>query len=319
MDLRLIGRIADGATDTSATAVLLKDMESEVSSESLVLIENGGEGGKIGKVVGVLRRGLGRNELLNLSRYRPDIAYMKYGGEPSSSREVFSFQISLIGEVEEREGAIRIRPNRKIIAPRSPVYLFDDDENPLERYIAPSAKQLEWLDAHLDGHPTWRVPADKFYVPYHVGVFGATGTGKSWFTRYVLIPFYIRCGLRVLVLDWSGSDYVPYYEDVVPISEVAQDEISILKYLSGITDKFAGNASMQDVFDQLVCSWHDLLNRVHTCDELYEEIQRYIRQYIDQVDKRWRSNAERASDRIFRKLKPITSARSWEQEESPLC
>jgi DNA helicase HerA-like ATPase len=296
--MRFIGRVADEATDTSATVILVKEAEKEVCSEEIVLIENGGEK-KIGSVIGVLRRGLGKNELLNISRYRPDIAYMKYGGEPSGSREVFSFNISIIGSVDEG----KIRANRRIIAPRSPVYLFDENENPLEKYIAPSAKRLGWLDAHLDGHPSWKVPADAQYIPYHVGVFGATGTGKSWFTRHVLIPFYMNNGYKVIVLDWSGEDYSPYFESV-HISEIAQDELSIMEYFSKITEGFGRNDNVKDAFDEYVMGWEEKV-RGREPSSVYEELKRFVYNHLEEIKRDdWRNSALRAANRVFRRLKP---------------
>jgi hypothetical protein len=35
----------------------------------------------------------------------------------------------------------------------------------------------------------------------------------------------------VLVLDWSGTDYAPYWENTVRITDIALDEESILSYL----------------------------------------------------------------------------------------
>lgn len=295
--MRFIGRVADEASDTSARVILVKEAERDVCSEEIVLIENGGD--ERAKVIGVLRRGLGKNELLNISRYRPDIAYMKYGGEPSGSREVFSFSISIIGSVDEG----RIRANRRIITPRSPVYLFDEDENPLERYIAPSAKKLGWLDAHLDGHPSWRVPADAQYIPYHVGVFGTTGTGKSWFTRHVLIPFYMKNGYKVLVLDWSGEDYSPYFESV-HISEIAQDELSIMEYLSEVTEGFGGNSSVEDAFDEYVMGWEEKV-KGQKPESVYEELKKAVYGRIEEIKRDdWKSSAIRAANRVFRRLRP---------------
>ncbi|MEM3481173.1 MAG: hypothetical protein QW576_05765, partial [Candidatus Korarchaeum sp.] len=134
--MRLIGRVADDSTEVSASVILLKDLEREVKSESLVLIENGSSANK---VMGILRRGRGRNEFLRRSGYRPEVAYLRHGGEPSSAREIYSFDLIVLGCLEDG----RLRTNRTIIAPGSPVYAFDQ-ENPLE-LIAGSAKKLAWM------------------------------------------------------------------------------------------------------------------------------------------------------------------------------
>ncbi|MCX8171967.1 MAG: hypothetical protein N3E47_08460, partial [Candidatus Bathyarchaeota archaeon] len=126
--MKIIGRVADGATEIKARLILLKGMENNVVAEDLVLIKNGGEDKPINQILGVLREGLGKNEFLSYTAYRPEVAYLRHGGEPSGVREVYSFAIETIGAITD-EG---IEPNRTIIQPRSPVYLLEDKDNPLE-------------------------------------------------------------------------------------------------------------------------------------------------------------------------------------------
>lgn len=300
--MKPIGRVADSATETSATVILYRDLEKELSAENIILIKNGGDENPVNEVLGVLRKGVGRNEFLSASSYRPDVAYMRYGGEPSGSREVFSFQISLIGALER--GEKKIKPNKRIIAPRSPVYLFDADSNPLGEYIAPSAKRLSWLNAYLDGHPEWKIPADAAYIPYHVGVFGSTGTGKSWFTRYVLVPFYLENGYKTLVLDWSGEDYAPYFKErTIHISKLAHDEEAMLKYFSEVTGNFGDNNNLRDAFDEFLEGWVERVKDKEV-KEVYEELREHAARSISSIGRAdWKSSAERAMRRVFRKLK----------------
>ncbi|MEM1983890.1 MAG: DUF87 domain-containing protein [Candidatus Korarchaeum sp.] len=292
--MRLIGRVADDSTEVSASVILLKDLEREVKSESLVLIENGSSANK---VMGILRRGRGRNEFLRRSGYRPEVAYLRHGGEPSSAREIYSFDLIVLGCLEDG----RLRTNRTIIAPGSPVYAFDQ-ENPLE-LIAGSAKKLAWMRAHLDGRREWRVPADAQYIPYHVGVFGSTGTGKSWFTRHVLIPLYLDSGYKVIVLDWSGEDYAPYFRSM-RLSEVALDELSILEYLSNLTEGFARNEAIRQAFDEYVFGWVERV-RGKSEAELYDELRTFVQRAVRGIKRDdWRESAERAFNRVFRRLSP---------------
>jgi DNA helicase HerA-like ATPase len=195
--MKKIGIIADDSSETRARVILYSGLEDKIKREDLVLIHNGNDENPTNKILGILRKGSGRNELLNPSRYRPDIAYAKIGGEPSSSREIYSFEIIPIGSFSSEE---KLSPNRLIIKPRSLVYLFEDEDenNPCE-IIKNSSKKPSYLDAYIDGHRKWKVPADADYIPHHVGVFGTTGTGKSWFTRKVLIPFYLKNDYKVLV------------------------------------------------------------------------------------------------------------------------
>ena len=123
---------------------------------------------------------------------------MRYGGEPSGAREVYSFSIKPLGVITDSG----LEPNLAIIQPRSPVYLLEDEDNPLE--LIAKGKNVLWMDSYMEGHKSWRIPADKFYIPYHVGVYGSTGSGKSWFTRYILVPLYIKA-------DWYISPSVGYW------------------------------------------------------------------------------------------------------------
>jgi DNA helicase HerA-like ATPase len=309
--LKLIGRIADDSTETKARVILLKDLENEVVSEELVIIKNGGHDDY--QILGVLREGLGKNEFLNYTSYKPDIAYMKYGGEPSGAREVYSFSVQPIGVITNNG----IEPNRKIIRPRSPVYLLDDNDNPFE--LISKGVDVLWLDAFLDRHEKWKIPVNKTFIPYHVGVYGSTGSGKSWFTRYILIPLYIRTGYKVLILDWSGTDYAPYYRnlknvEVINITDVSLDEESVLSYFKEKTNDFAGNDNIEDAFDEFIVGWKDKVeNAIKNVPEnkrpheiLYAELKTHVNNYIiKNIEQRWRNYAERAKNRVFRKFKDV--------------
>ncbi|MEM3745773.1 MAG: ATP-binding protein [Candidatus Bathyarchaeia archaeon] len=305
--MKLIGRVADGATETKARLILLKGMENYIVAEDLVLIKNGGETNPINEILGVLREGLGKNEFLSYTSYRPDVAYLRYGGEPSGAREVYSFAIEPIGVITD-EG---IEPNRTIIQPRSPVYLLEDKDDKSLEYIA-KGKDVVWSDAYIEGHPNWKVPFDKNFIPYHVGVYGSTGCGKSWFTRYILIPLYRQVGYRVLILDWSGSDYVPLLksDEIVKLSEIALDEESIVSYFSNKTFNFSRNENVREFFDEFIDGWHAkvknaLLNSDNPYEHLYKEMKNYIEGAVITIEHRIsRAAAQRAIRRVFRKLKP---------------
>jgi DNA helicase HerA-like ATPase len=324
MKLRFIGRVADGSTETSARVILLKGLEGEVAAEELVLIKNGGEEKPSSQLLGVLRGGLGKNEFLSYTSYKPDVAYMKHGGEPSAAREVYSFLIKPIGVITE-EG---IEPNLAIIQPKSPVYLLEESENPFN-WIA-LGKEAVWMDAYIENHELWRVPADKTFISYHVGVYGSTGSGKSWFTRFILIPLYIKAGFKVVVLDWSGTDYAPYYRSlknakVIKIVDIALDELSIFSYLKNKTNNFNGNDNIANAFDEVIEGWIDKVKKafneenIDATESLYKRLEAHIEKAVSQISRSdWRESAERAKRRIFRRfkaqdLKPIMGTLSIEE------
>ncbi|MGB9728201.1 MAG: ATP-binding protein [Nitrososphaeria archaeon] len=307
--MKLVGRVADGSTESSARLILMKDFEKKVAAEELVLIENAVEG-KVCKILGVLREGLGKNEFLSASSYRPDVAYMKLGGEPSGAREVYSFAIKPIGVVTE-EG---LDQNRLIIQPRAPVYILEDEDNPMEWIV--KGLDVLWTKAHIERHESWKVPVVKNFIPYHVGVYGTTGSGKSWFTRYILIPLYIAAGYRIIVLDWSGTDYTPYYKnsddiEVIKITDIAMDEESVLSYFEDKTFDFAKNNNVKDAFDEFIEGWAGKVenakemakgeNRPETI--LYDMMRRHVENTVNTLDTRSRQPAIRAIRRVFRRLK----------------
>ncbi|GBC69323.1 hypothetical protein HRbin01_01021 [archaeon HR01] len=302
--MKLIGRVGDGATETGARVILLKDMEREVRSEELVLVRNGGDDNPVNEVIGVLREGLGKNEFLSHNTYRPDIAYLKYGGEPSGAREVYSFKIIPIG-VRAENG---LEPNKTIIAPRSPVYLLDDLDNPMG-LIASKTGGVHYLNAYLEGHENWHVPVLKEYITYHVGVFGSTGSGKSWLAKYVLSRLYHECGYRVLILDWSGTDYTPLFQEkTISIQEIQLDTSSIFSYLSDVTLNFGGNNSLRDAFEEFLEEWHDEVKKTGADPyQLYEKMKSKISSKLESIKREdYKEGARRAFRRAFKRLMPET-------------
>ncbi len=311
--MKFIGRVADGSTETFARVILLKGLEGEVVAEQLVLIKNGGDENPLNQILGVLRGGLGKNEFLSPTSYRPDVAYMRYGGEPSGAREVYSFSIKPIGVITG-DG---LEPNLAIIQPRSPVYLLEEEDNPFQLIV--KKDEVLWMDAFMEGHESWKIPVNKFFIPYHVGVYGSTGSGKSWFTRFILIPLYVKAGYRVLVLDWSGTDYAPYYgsasnAEVVSLTDITLDEDSILSYLKDKTNDFGGNDNVKDAFDSFIEGWLEKVGKA--LDEamvegkdpekvLYNLLKNHVNKAIENItDRRSKTAAERAGRRVFRRFKP---------------
>lgn len=281
-----IGKVADGATESGCNVILYKDMEKTVRAEELVLIKNGGPEAPGGLLLGVLRRGLGKNEFLNPSSYKPDLAYLKYGGEPSSAREVFSFYIAVIGEIVKKGERNSVTINRRIIAPRSPVYVFGS-ENPLELYLSSDIERVRPLRAFLKDHENWRMSADSYYIPYHVGVYGTTGSGKSWLARHVLIPFYREAGYGIIVLDWSGTDYAPYsMGDVLKLSEISQDQDSVLEYFKELTHGFYENKNVQLAFEDIASEWESIIMNKGNAGELRGEIERRLNEFPSQFEMR---------------------------------
>ena len=220
-----IGIVCSGTSESSATVVLYDGMEKEVKNESLVLIKNKNGG----DVLAVCRGGLGINESLRTGTFTPGVAYAKSRRIPSSVKEYFLFKLQVIGEIND-DG---ISQNRIIIAPTSTVEIFTDEDSPMQ-YLGKS----ELFIGHYWGRPRWKVPVLKEYINYHIGVVGVTGSGKSYLTRYEIIPLLRRAGYDVIVMDWKGSDYAPYFESMITLDQIKVDNQTVIKYFGTITRNF---------------------------------------------------------------------------------
>lgn len=202
--------------------ILKEGEERAVKAEDLVLVNNrnGGE------ILAVLRKGLGSNENLNPGGYHPGVAYARIGGQPSTAKETYDFALSVIGEAGES-----VSQNKRIVAPSSSVEIFTDEDNPM-RFLA--GTKHNFTLGFYEGHPNWRVPVDSSFIPYHIGVFASTGGGKSFLARFQIIPLLRKAGYDVLILDWKGRDYAPFFskDNVLGISQVALDVDTVTAYLA---------------------------------------------------------------------------------------
>jgi DNA helicase HerA-like ATPase len=226
--LTQIGIVASPARETEAMCILHEGEEKRVTTETLVLIDN--RNGN--KILAVCRRGTGANDALKTDYYNPGIAYAKRGKGPSTAKEFYGFNLVVIGDVTDGE----IKQNKIIIAPASPVYTFPDDFNPMKLL----SKSSHTLGYYATGSPLWKVPLLTEYISHHIGVFGITGSGKSYLTRYQIIPLLRNAGYDVMIFDWKGSDYAPYYKDVVNMGDIQLDEQSVYSYLAEKLKGFGG-------------------------------------------------------------------------------
>ena len=57
------------------------------------------------------------------------------------------------------------------------------------------------------------IPLDPKYVQYHIGVFGATGMGKSRLVKVLVDEIVQKTEYAVIVFDHTGMDYTVFYPD----------------------------------------------------------------------------------------------------------
>ena len=277
-----IGVVSSGASESRASVILYDGMEKVVRNESLVVIrnKNGGD------VLAVCRGGRGINENVKTASFSPGVAYAKTGRVPSSVKEFYVFNLEIIGVIGENG----IEQNKLIIAPTSIVEMFTGEDDPM-KYLCKS----DLLLGHYWAEPRWKVPILKQYINYHIGIFGVTGSGKSYLARYEIIPLLMRAGYSVIVMDWKGSDYAPYFAHTIPLDKIKVDDVTVLRYFSHLTKNF-GYYDRED-------------NPVSTA------VERALRT----TD--WRGNTpEKAREKIFLKAKAILehNAKSVKKETGVL-
>jgi len=242
--MRKVGIIASGATETDAAVILNEDEEKLVKTEDLVLIAN-----KCGnKVLAVCRGGLGSNENLRTGSYSPGVAYARMGRHPSSAKEFYQFGLSVIGDVTGE-----LAQNKLILAPSSDVEVFEDEDNPM-RYLGPG----EFSIGFYKEHPNWSVPINEKFIPYHIGIFGVTGAGKSFLARYQVIPLLNKAGYDVIIFDWKGSDYAPYFKDSIVLRDIVLDEEVVTSYLADAMDYFGFTGEKKSI-NPIVAALEDVL------------------------------------------------------------
>jgi DNA helicase HerA-like ATPase len=228
--LRKIGIVASRSTVMEAAVILAEGEERYVKAEDLVLISNrnGNE------IMAVCRGGIGSNENLRTGSYSPGVAYARIGRHPSNAKEFYAFGLSVVGDVSNNT----LRENKMLIAPSSEVEIFEETDNPMNILGSTSNTVGYYKD-----HPSWRIPVDSQFICYHMGVFAATGAGKSLLTRYEIIPFLKLAGYKVLIFDWKGSDYTPFFSNSFEIADLGLDDDVVIEYLCSSMDYFGYYAS----------------------------------------------------------------------------
>ncbi|MEM3052686.1 MAG: DUF87 domain-containing protein, partial [Candidatus Caldarchaeum sp.] len=139
-------------------------------------------------------------------------------------------------------------------------------------------------------------------------VFGVTGSGKSYLTRHQIIPLLREAGYDVMIFDWKGSDYAPYYEKVVNMGDIELDDQSVLSYLAQALNFFGGGSMGQRLVNYLeeVVSEGDWrgASAEETKSKLLSKMLGVIESdNAEASSKRWRDIYSQKTSRYFDKLK----------------
>ncbi len=190
--MKMLGIVGSGSTTTRAPVIVWDAVEMFAKEEQFVLIDDVGRGFKY---LGVLR---------NARRYEPFLsAYRRtsYVDDPSltdvGTLPYTAVYASIIGVIEGG----RVRKPQLPPNPGSKVYVVE------------SSKDLtldlgEGLVIGKHSYSGIEVPLNPKWLPYHVAIVGATGSGKSCLVRALIDEILRKTDYRVIVFDHTGMDYV---------------------------------------------------------------------------------------------------------------
>ena len=199
-----IGLVASGASVSSIPVQIFRGAERYAVEEQLVAVPVDGS-----MIIGVLRR---VTKLEPLIRDRVRTPYVDRP-EMLSQALVMPYTTAVVRPYVEVDGG-GAREVTKIPEPGTRVYLAD-----ARVLSAVRAESPIFVGEHK--YSGWRVPLDARFANYHIGVFGATGTGKSRLVA-VLVSELARLGFNAVVFDHSGVDYVDRIPRLVPGARVVQ-------------------------------------------------------------------------------------------------
>ncbi|MEM1527939.1 MAG: ATP-binding protein [Sulfolobales archaeon] len=211
--LKPVGVIASGSKSFYAPVLVYKDAERVLREESLAVIRD--------RVTGKQYLGLIRW----LSKIDPLLPATQRSGVVDNPRlaEIATnvpFETSYVRIIGEICGG-KLEPTVDPPTPRSEVLLIESPED-----LALDVGEGMTIGEHK--YSGVKVPLNPKYLPYHIGVVGATGTGKSRLVKALIDEVLSKTDWKVIVFDHSGVDYTSYYpHNVVDASLVMPDPVTL--------------------------------------------------------------------------------------------
>ena len=277
--MKELGIVVSGATIGSIPVQIYRSAERYAVEEQLVGVVDRENPGEV--IVGFLRR------VTKLEPVIRDRVRTPYVDRP----EMVDYGILLPYTSAVVKPYVAIRDGKltevtNVVTPGSKVYLLD--ASALEGVFK---GDYIYVGAHK--YSGWALPLDVRYVTHHVGVFGATGVGKSRLVRALINELSAR-GYKVVVFDHTGVDYAPYYGAVIKSTEVKIPPnilASVIarvaqlqwqthgEYLEIATMTYEGKWSK----DAFVAHLRRVMKRLNARDSTIEKVELYLKQLVDSV------------------------------------
>ena len=191
--------MASGATSAYAPMQFYKKAEQYAVDEQFALIRDESIEDKL--LLGVIRRVTKREPIVS-DRVRTPFIDRPEILDPSLLMPYTSAVVRLYGEVNVAKG--QVEEVVHVATPGSRVFIIKDGS-----FLNNVVKVPLKISVGAHKYSGWELPLDASYVPYHIGVFGATGVGKSRLVRG-LVEELVKAGYRAIVFDHSGADYAPH-------------------------------------------------------------------------------------------------------------
>ncbi|ACB40270.1 ATP-binding protein [Pyrobaculum neutrophilum] len=275
--MRELGIVVSGATVGAIPVQIYRNAERYAVEEQLVGVVDRENPGEV--VVGFLRR------ITKLEPVIRDRVRTPYVDKP----EMVDYGILLPYTSAIVKPYIAVRDGRvgevtNVVTPGSKVYLLDAS-------LLEGALKGDYIYVGAHKYSGWALPLDVRYITHHVGVFGATGVGKSRLVRALVNELAAR-GYRVVVFDHTGVDYAPHYSAVVKSTEVKIPPnilASVIarvaqlqwqthgEYLEIATMTYEGRWSK----DAFIAHVKRVMKRLGARDSTIEKVELYLKHLVD--------------------------------------
>lgn len=273
-----LGIVASGATISSIPVQIYRQAERYAQEEQMVAVRDPADPDVV--VLGFLRRitklePVVRDKVRTPYVDRPDM--LDYG-------VLLPYTTAIVKPYAELDRSGSLREVEHVPTPGSRVYLMKG--GPPLRIPAERA-----VHVGVHKYSGWEVPLDLAFISHHVGVFGATGMGKSRLIRALLGELAKR-NMRIVVFDHTGVDYAPYFDNVVRSSEirippnVLASVIAKLaelpwqtygEYIEIATMTFEGQWSKEAFLSHV----RRTMKRLNARDTTTERVELFIKQLVD--------------------------------------
>jgi len=206
--VQLIGIVASGSTTTYAPLIIWDQVEHLAKEEQLIIIE---DLKRNIKYLGVLRNAKRYEPFLSVYRrtsFVDNPSLVETGTLPHTSAYVMLIGALVNNGIEE----VQLPPN-----PGSKAYIIEN----------PSDLNLNLGEGIVVGKHKYsgiEVPLDPFWIPYHIVVVGATGTGKSRLVKALVDEILEKTNNSVIIFDHTGLDYTIFYnKNTIEASRIVLD------------------------------------------------------------------------------------------------